>query len=100
MFLCVDNSLILCFLQELENSLNEFGMPWTLNPGDGAFYGPKVIISVPSKVRNYMASQHLCIMECLTVNGIQLLHESRLFVAQAFFDPCRSPYSIPGSNTS
>lgn len=29
-------------LQQLENSLNEFGEPWKLNPGDGAFYGPKV----------------------------------------------------------
>lgn len=28
--------------QQLENSLNEFGEPWKLNPGDGAFYGPKV----------------------------------------------------------
>lgn len=28
--------------QQLENSLNEFGEPWMLNPGDGAFYGPKV----------------------------------------------------------
>uniref|UniRef100_A0A8B9KFF3 threonine--tRNA ligase n=1 Tax=Astyanax mexicanus TaxID=7994 RepID=A0A8B9KFF3_ASTMX len=27
---------------QLENSLNEFGEPWKLNPGDGAFYGPKV----------------------------------------------------------
>ena len=41
-FFCADNTLIACLLQELENSLNEFGMPWTLNPGDGAFYGPKV----------------------------------------------------------
>lgn len=30
--------------QQLENSLNEFGEPWKLNPGDGAFYGPKVRI--------------------------------------------------------
>ena len=89
----VDNSLILCYLQELENSLNEFGMPWTLNPGDGAFYGPKVIISVPAKLKTYMASQNLSVMECLTVNGIQLLQESRLFVAQACFDPYRSPYA-------
>lgn len=29
------------FLQQLENSLNEFGEKWVLNPGDGAFYGPK-----------------------------------------------------------
>jgi len=28
--------------QELKKSLDEFGQPWTLNPGDGAFYGPKV----------------------------------------------------------
>lgn len=28
--------------QQLENSLNEFGEPWELNSGDGAFYGPKV----------------------------------------------------------
>ena len=30
------------FLQQLENSLNDFGEKWVLNPGDGAFYGPKV----------------------------------------------------------
>lgn len=29
------------FRQQLENSLNEFGEKWVLNPGDGAFYGPK-----------------------------------------------------------
>lgn len=29
------------FVQQLENSLNEFGEKWVLNPGDGAFYGPK-----------------------------------------------------------
>lgn len=28
--------------QLLEQSLREFGQPWELNPGDGAFYGPKV----------------------------------------------------------
>ena len=28
--------------QQLEASLNKFGNPWQLNPGDGAFYGPKV----------------------------------------------------------
>ena len=26
----------------MEESLTEFGHPWQLNPGDGAFYGPKV----------------------------------------------------------
>ena len=33
----------LCFsVQQLEESLTEFGHQWQLNPGDGAFYGPKV----------------------------------------------------------
>jgi len=30
----------------LEQALNKFGKPWTLNPGDGAFYGPKIDIKV------------------------------------------------------
>jgi threonyl-tRNA synthetase len=30
----------------LENALNAFGRPWRLNPGDGAFYGPKIDIKV------------------------------------------------------
>ena len=29
-------------VKQLESSLVEFGHPWKLNPGDGAFYGPKV----------------------------------------------------------
>lgn len=28
--------------KQLQNSLMEFGEPWKMNPGDGAFYGPKV----------------------------------------------------------
>ncbi|NXM18397.1 SYTC protein, partial [Ploceus nigricollis] len=28
--------------QQLERSLQNFGQPWELSPGDGAFYGPKV----------------------------------------------------------
>lgn len=28
--------------QQLESSLQQFGERWELNPGDGAFYGPKV----------------------------------------------------------
>jgi threonyl-tRNA synthetase len=30
----------------LESALNKFGRPWKLNPGDGAFYGPKIDIKV------------------------------------------------------
>lgn len=36
------HSLSLSVLQLLEKSLRDFGQPWELNPGDGAFYGPKV----------------------------------------------------------
>lgn len=39
--------------KELEKSLNEFGMPWMLNPGDGAFYGPKIDIQIQDALRRY-----------------------------------------------
>ncbi|XP_074836640.1 threonine--tRNA ligase, mitochondrial isoform X2 [Carettochelys insculpta] len=32
--------------QQLEKSLNDFGQPWELNPGDGAFYGPKIDVQI------------------------------------------------------
>lgn len=32
--------------QQLSESLDAFGMPWKLNEGDGAFYGPKIDITV------------------------------------------------------
>lgn len=32
--------------EALKNSLDKFGKPWKLNPGDGAFYGPKIDIHV------------------------------------------------------
>lgn len=32
--------------QQLTESLNKFGYPWKLNPGDGAFYGPKIDITI------------------------------------------------------
>ena len=38
-------SLAICCVydvQQLSESLDEFGGKWELNPGDGAFYGPKV----------------------------------------------------------
>ncbi|KAL7240987.1 hypothetical protein ACSBR2_006586 [Camellia fascicularis] len=31
---------------DLTEALNEFGKPWEINEGDGAFYGPKIDISV------------------------------------------------------
>uniref|UniRef100_A0A8C6XXS2 threonine--tRNA ligase n=1 Tax=Naja naja TaxID=35670 RepID=A0A8C6XXS2_NAJNA len=37
----------------LEKSLREFGQPWELNPGDGAFYGPKVDIQIQDALGRY-----------------------------------------------
>ena len=41
---------------QLERSLNEFGQKWELNPGDGAFYGPKIDI----QIRDALRRMHQC----------------------------------------
>ncbi|MFS8029484.1 putative threonine--tRNA ligase [Helianthus anomalus] len=35
----------------LEDALNEFGKPWQINEADGAFYGPKIDISVSDAMK-------------------------------------------------
>jgi len=40
----------------MEESLNESGLQWSLNPGDGAFYGPKIDITLMDALRR----QHQC----------------------------------------
>lgn len=36
-----------CFcLQALSESLDNFGEPWSIKAGDGAFYGPKIDITL------------------------------------------------------
>ncbi|KAL6541788.1 hypothetical protein OROGR_011274 [Orobanche gracilis] len=35
----------------LTEALNEFGKPWEINEGDGAFYGPKIDITVSDAMR-------------------------------------------------
>jgi len=35
----------------LKESLNAFGQPWTLNLLDGAFYGPKIDITIMGLIR-------------------------------------------------
>ncbi|BFZ02291.1 hypothetical protein BsWGS_05330 [Bradybaena similaris] len=37
--------------KQLEESLNSFGHKWELNPGDGAFYGPKIDITISDALR-------------------------------------------------
>ncbi|XP_063055318.1 threonine--tRNA ligase 1, cytoplasmic [Engraulis encrasicolus] len=41
---------------QLQRSLEEFGERWELNPGDGAFYGPKIDI----QIRDAIGRQHQC----------------------------------------
>lgn len=48
---CWITNQVCLFSQQLENSLNEFGEKWVLNPGDGAFYGPKVSHVTPWRQR-------------------------------------------------
>uniref|UniRef100_A0ABM5EZ06 threonine--tRNA ligase n=1 Tax=Pogona vitticeps TaxID=103695 RepID=A0ABM5EZ06_9SAUR len=42
--------------KQLQNSLDDFREPWKLNPGDGAFYGPKIDI----KIRDAIGRYHQC----------------------------------------
>ncbi|XP_061872189.1 threonine--tRNA ligase, mitochondrial [Colius striatus] len=42
--------------QQLERSLRAFGQPWQLNPGDGAFYGPKIDIHI----QDALGRHHQC----------------------------------------
>ncbi len=35
----------------LADALDKFGRPWTVNAGDGAFYGPKIDIKVYDALR-------------------------------------------------
>lgn len=40
----------------LENSLNKFGRPWELSPKDGAFYGPKIDVTIMDSLKR----EHQC----------------------------------------
>merc|ERR1712066_519222 len=42
--------------KDLAESLDKIGMPWKLNPGDGAFYGPKIDITLQDALKR----QHQC----------------------------------------
>lgn len=42
--------------KQLEEVLNEVGIPWKLNPGDGAFYGPKIDITIEDALKR----KHQC----------------------------------------
>ena len=42
--------------KSLADALNKFGKPWKINPGDGAFYGPKIDI----KLFDALGRAHQC----------------------------------------
>ncbi|XP_070641851.1 threonine--tRNA ligase, mitochondrial isoform X4 [Bos indicus] len=42
--------------QVLQQALEEFGAPWDISPGDGAFYGPKIDVHV----RDALGRPHQC----------------------------------------
>ncbi|CAL8290544.1 unnamed protein product [Merluccius merluccius] len=42
--------------QQLQSSLQQFGERWEINPGDGAFYGPKIDI----QIKDAIGRQHQC----------------------------------------
>lgn len=42
--------------KRLTEALNKFGHKWSLNPGDGAFYGPKIDITIQDALRR----KHQC----------------------------------------
>jgi threonyl-tRNA synthetase len=42
--------------EQLRNALNESGRAWSLNPGDGAFYGPKIDV----RLYDVMKRKHQC----------------------------------------
>ncbi|XP_008051014.1 probable threonine--tRNA ligase 2, cytoplasmic [Carlito syrichta] len=39
--------------KQLQNSLMDFGEPWKMNPGDGAFYGPKIDVKIKDAIGRY-----------------------------------------------
>lgn len=57
------SSLVSFPLKVLQQALEEFGEPWDLNPGDGAFYGPKV--SWGPWLESYLFLFLFCFINCL-----------------------------------
>lgn len=41
---------------QLQQALDSFGYPWKVDPGDGAFYGPKIDITI----RDALQRAHQC----------------------------------------
>jgi len=85
---------VVCVVQQLSESLDEFGEKWELNPADGAFYGPKVCL---------MLVLLLCRLNCTNFSLlVRMLKIVLLFVvvghsilSQAFASLLRALFSLP-----
>jgi threonyl-tRNA synthetase len=62
-------------MQQLQKCLEEFGNEWSLNPGDGAFYGPKVR---ELREPGYHRHSEIAIVAvfCVSANGVRVLDQS------------------------
>ncbi|CAG8589813.1 1087_t:CDS:10 [Ambispora gerdemannii] len=74
--------------KKLEEALKEFGSPWEFNPGDGAFYGPKIDITISDALRR----KH----QCATLQlDFQLPERFKLEYHSNTIDDAQSAYSRP-----
>ena len=50
-----------------QTALDKFGQPWKLNPGDGAFYGPKVFLFLYIYIYIYIYREREIVCVCVCV---------------------------------
>lgn len=73
--------------KRLSQALDSFGHPWTVDPGDGAFYGPKIDITISDALRR----KH----QCATIQlDFQLPERFNLQYRSSDSDPA-NPFSRP-----
>ena len=86
-------SLAICCVydvQQLSESLDEFGGKWELNPGDGAFYGPKVSFIISLQFYCLLAFYvHFCSLETRCRELFGTVHTVQ-YLSQAFARHCHS----------
>lgn len=81
--------------QQLEQGLQQFGEHWELNPGDGAFYGPKVSVVTHEEILSVInLSEKICLVNVKTQAADTLcyfylvLNESKLTPGLHILEPC------------
>lgn len=79
--------------KELEDVLNEWGKPWKLNKGDGAFYGPKIDIHL----KDSLGRTHQCATVQLDFNLPERFNLNFVKEDQTFERPVMIHRAIYGS---